>query len=425
LALVIQIVLAVVVLLALVATFLSAKNWHWGQVVLALGLFLSATGYAILAADMVRIHRNLRANIANNQERLADLESYNGALQRGTNDGNLMREALPADSPQRELSRDESTGAMPGINELQHRMHLITRLRGRVWRGVQPTGPLGENGQIEVAIPNPKPHGLAKDGIVYAFEAGDPTTANPLEGPQYLGEFRVRSTTADGAALTPTLRLDQRSGERLSRSQGPWNLYETMPVDQHKLFAGLPEENLRQWLPPASIEEYIRDGTPSTEDDDPWHIGWFDAEGKRVGPEGVDPQKHTAQYDRPLRDYALLFSGLARECVERIAEAKALTADNKKLRTALASAQRLGQLRTQEKQVLSKDLTGMLADRDVIQTLLARIQHLLSQATTALDQKLSANSRLASQYAEEQMGLKRQIDQFAPAPSGGPFLQSP
>ena len=38
-ALVIQIVLAVVVLLALVATWLSTKNWHWGQVVLGLGLF--------------------------------------------------------------------------------------------------------------------------------------------------------------------------------------------------------------------------------------------------------------------------------------------------------------------------------------------------------------------------------------------------
>lgn len=424
-ALVIQIVLAVVVLLALVATFLSAKNWHWGQVVLALGLFLASTGYAILAADTIRIHRNLRTNIAKNQAALADFQRSNNALQRGTNDEATMRKALPADSPQLELSREESAGWMPGINQLQHRMHLMTRLRGSAWRGVMPAGPLGENGQIEVTIPNPKPHGLAKDGIVYAFEAGNPTTANPSEGPQYLGEFRVLSVTDSGAILTPTLRLDRRAGERLSQSQGPWNLHETMPVDQHKLFADLPEEKLRQWLPSASVQQYIRDGTPATEDDDPWHIAWFDAEGKRIGPEAVDPKENTPKYDRPLRDYALMFSELARERVMRITEAKALTADNQKLQTTLASAKQLGKLRGQQQQELSKDLAGMRTDRDAIEALLAKIQHLLSQATTALDQKLATNARQASQYTAAQMDLKQQIDQFAPAPIGGPLLQAP
>jgi hypothetical protein len=278
-----------------------------------------------------------------------------------------------------------------------------------------------------VSIPNPKPHGLAQDGIVYVFEADNPKATNPAEGPQYLGEFRVQSVTNSGAVLAPTFRLDQRAGERLSRSQGPWNLYETMPVDQHKLFAGLTEEKLRQWLPSASVEEYIRDGTPTTEDDDPWHIAWFDAEGKRFspGPEGVDPQEHTSQYDRPLRDYAVLFSELARQRVLRITQAKALTADNKKLQTALTSAQQLGMLRKQQQQALAKDLAGMRADRDAIQALLAKIQQLLAQATTTLGQKLAVNARMASQYAAEQMDLKRQIDQFAPAPSGGPFLQTP
>ncbi len=424
-ALVIQIVLAVVVLLALVATFLSAKNWHWGQVVLALGLFLSAAGYAILAADTIRIHRNLRANIAKNQTLLNDFQLSNAALQHGTNDRALMRKALPADSPQLQRSQDESTGVMPGINQLQHQMHLVTRLRGRVWRGVTPAGPLGKDGQIEVAIPNPKPHGLNKNGIIYAFEAGNPKTASPAEGSQYLGEFRVLSVTDSGAVLTPTLRLDRRSGERLSRSQGPWNLYETMPVDQHKLFAGLPEEKLREWLPSASVEQYIRDGTPATEDDDPWHIAWFDTEGKRVGPEAVNTKENTPKYDRPLRDYALLFSELARTRVERIAAAKALTADNKKLQTALAKAQQLGELRKEQRQALSKDLAGIRSDRDAIEALLAKLQHLLTRTSTALDQELAANVRRGRQYTAEQMNLKQQIAQIAPAPGSGPLLQAP
>jgi len=425
LALVIQIALAIVVLLALVAAFLSAKNWHWGQVVLALGLFLTATGYVILAADTVRIHRNLRSRIAKNQAALTDLQTSNDVLQRGTGNEALMRKALPADSPRLELSQDDSAGPMPGINELQHRMYLVTRLRGRVWRGVKPAGPLGNRGQIEVAIPNPKPHGLAKDGIVYVFEAGIPRAANPMEGPKYLGEFRVLGVSDGGATLAPVLPLDRLACERLSRSKGPWNLYETMPVDQHKLFAGLPEEKLKQWLPQATIEQYLRDGTPSTEDDDPWHIAWFDAEGNRVASEAVDPQQHTSRYDRPLRDYALIFSQLARERVRRITEAKALTVDNQKLQATLTSARQMGKLREKQKQMLIEDLAGMRADRDAIESLLAKIQHLLSQTTTTLSQKLAANSRAARQYAEKQMGLKRQIDQIAPAPGSGPFLQTP
>jgi len=440
LALVIQIVLAVVVLLALVATFLSSKNWHWGQVVLALGLFLAATGYVILAADTIRIHRNLRSNIAKNKATLADFQLRNDALRRGTNQQSLMRKALPPKSPQGSLSRgslsrgslsrgslsqDQSAGVMPGISELEHRMHMLTRLRGRVWRGVKPAGPLGKTGQIEVVIPKPKPHGLAKDDIVYAFEAGNPNAANPSSGPQYLGEFGVQSVSDRGAVLAPTLRLDRRAAERLSRSQGPWNLYETMPVDQHKLFANLPEEKLRQWFPAATVDEYIRDGSAATNDDDPWHIAWYNAEGERVGPDAVDAKKDTRKYDRPLRDYALGFSELARQRVERIVAAKAITADNKKLQAALASAQQLGKLRQQEQQALSRDLAGMQADRDAIQALLGKIQHLLAQASTALDQKLAANARMARQYTVEQLALKEQIDQFTPAPAGGPFLQAP
>ncbi|MEO2045114.1 MAG: hypothetical protein ABGX16_00895 [Pirellulales bacterium] len=424
-ALVIQIVLAVVVLLALVATWLSTKNWHWGQVVLALGLFLTATGYAILAADTMRIHRNLRSNIAKNQTELANLQSRIGALQRGTNDESLKRKALPAESPQLEMTAEDVAGTMPGINELTHRMHLLTRLRGKVWRGVQPAGAPGENGQVEVTISAPTPHGLAKDSILYVFEAGNPMASNPLEGRQYLGEFRVQGDTDGGVVLVPIHTLDPLAGERLSRSEGPWNLHESMPIDQHELFASLTEEQLRHWLPEATVEEYIRDGTPATVDDDPWHIAWFDDEGNRVGPEATNQQEHTSKYDRPLRDYAPLISELARVQVERIAAAKALTADNKKLQAALASAKELGQLHVQQQQVLSQDLAGMRADRAAIEALLTQIQHLLAQATTALDHKLASNIRLANQYVAEQMALKGQIDQLAPASSSEPLLQGP
>ena len=123
------------------------------------------------------------------------------------------------------------------------------------------------------------------------------------------------------AKLTPDRRFRGRRGARTPPPKE--RSARQTPEEMRELFADLPEEKLRQWLPSASVQQYIRDGTPTTEDDDPWHIAWFDAEGKRVGPEAVDPKENTPKYDRPLRDYALLFSELARERVERITEAKA------------------------------------------------------------------------------------------------------
>jgi hypothetical protein len=408
--LVIQIVLAVVVLVALIATFLSSKNWHWGQVVLALGLFLAAVGYTILAADVVRIQRNLRSRIPTNEEKLAKFERQNEALLHGSGDPKLIGSLFAGESPV-----DQSAERIDGIGQLEHRMHLMTRVRGRVWRGVMPAGPMSDSGQIEVTIPKPKPHGLTKETILYAFEKGNPNAASPDQGPQYLGEFRVESTSEGGAVLVPILQMDQRVADRLASSEGPWSLYETMPIDRHDLFAGIPEEVLMQSLPPESVEEYVRQGSPATEDDDQWHSAWFNAAGQRVGPEDTD-QHETRRFDRPLRDYAFMFSETAHQRVLLINQARALIADNKKLQDALASAKEMNKKRQQQLQLLTEDLAGMRADRQAIQSFLEKIRHQLEQVNTKLDQTLAENGRLVREYTLEQLALIDTINRRAPAP---------
>ncbi len=417
-ALVIQIILAVAVLIALATSILSAKNWHWSQVLLALGLFLMATGYAILAADVMRIHRNLRDKIPDNQAKLDDFLNRNEALRHGTEDAALMGRLFDEQSP-----LDESEEKMSGLGQLRHRLHMVSRERGRVWRGVNPAGPLAKNGQIEITISHsqttgpqsqgPQSHGLVKDSIVFAFESGNPSAANPLEGPQYLGEFRVVSVTDSGAMLAPILRLNNRTGQRIDNSGGPWNLYETMPIDRHKIFVGLPEEALRQMLPPASVDEYLRHGTPATDDDDPWHSAWYNADGNRVGPEDTD-QHETRKVDRPLRDYAYLFEEMALERVGLIAQANALRSDNEKRQKTLASAEQMTQFREQQRQALTEDLTGMQADRGAIQSHLEKIQRQLTLVVAKLDQTLAENSRLAERYALDQLALAQRIDAQAP-----------
>jgi len=298
------------------------------------------------------------------------------------------------------------SGEKVGLLDLEHRLKMISRERGRVWRGVQPAGEVDDQGVVQVEIAQPTPHGLEKDAIVYVFEAGGAFEAgevNPTDssaGRQYLGEFRVTE-----------------AGERLASSQGPWSLYETMPADRHKLYAGLEEEQLRQLLPADSLDEYLRHGTPATADDDEWHKIGLNENDERVGPENLD-QAVKFLYDRPLRDYAYLFSELAQQRVVLQASRQAVAQDLVKLAEALQSAEQLGTFREQQRTALASDLTGMQGDRLAIETHRDLVQHQLTHAKQLIERLLARNSELADRLTQRQMGLLESINRAAPAPSG-------
>jgi len=387
LTLVLQIVVAVALLTALVTAIISTKNWHWSQVVLVLFILLFGTVAMFLGAEVFRVHRNLRAGVPRLEKDLATAEQETTRLLKGT----------PAE---------------PGILELVHQLKIVNRERGRVWRGVLPTSEVSNEGRVTAEIPNPKPHGLGQDTIVYAFEQGEPT-----EGPQYLGEFQVVESNADGVVLEPILLIDQRTGERLAASEGPWSLYETMPADRHSLYADLTEEQLRQMMPEESVEEYVRQGTEATPDDDQWHVIGLDENDERVGPEEMD-RAVKRLYDRPLRDYAFLFDNFARERAVAEAARKAVTEDNAMLEAALASAEKLAKFREQEKVALAGDLDGMKQDRAAAEAHRDVVLLQLSNAQRLIDQLLADNSLRAQELSERQMRWIDQIDQVAPAPEG-------
>jgi hypothetical protein len=387
LTLVLQIVLAVALLMALVTVILSAKNWHWSQVVLVLFILIFGTTALFLGAEVYRINRNLRAGIPRLEQQLADAQQQTDRLLKGTNEE-------------------------PGIRELEHRLRLVTRERGRVWRGVTPAGEVADDGRVTVKVPHPQPHGLAEDTIVYAFETGDPG-----ENKQYLGEFRVVDANADGVTLEPILLIDQRTGERMAASEGPWSLYETMPVDRHSLFAGFSEEQLREMLPEQSVEEYIRQGAEATPDDDQWHVIGLDENDQRVGPDEMDKAVKRL-YDRPLRDYAYLFEEFAREKAVLLANEQAVAQDNAMLEAALASAKELSQFREAEKAALASDLDGMEQDLAAVEKHRDLVLRQLSNAKKLIADYLADNSFRARQLTQRQMRRLSQIDATAPPPEG-------
>lgn len=385
--LVLQIVLAVALLMALVTVILSAKTWHWSQVVLVLFILIFGTTALFLGAEVYRINRNWRAGIPRLEKQLADAEQLKERLIKGADDE-------------------------PGIRELEHRLQLVMRERGRVWRGVTRAGEVEDSGRVSVDVPNPKPHGLSEDTIVFAFETGDPG-----EEKQYLGEFRVVETSDDGVVLDPILVIDQRTGERLAASDGPWSLYETMPVDRHTLYAGLTEEQLREMLPEESVEEYVRQGSEATPDDDEWHVIGLDDNGERVGPDEMD-QAVKRLYDRPLRDYAYLFEEFGRERAVLLAAQEASIEDNAKLEAALTSAKALSEFREAEKTALASDLNGMEVDLAAVEKHRDVVLRQLSNAQKLITELLANNSARARQLTERQMLWMSQIDASAPAPEG-------
>ncbi len=391
-ALVLQIVLAIVLLMGLVSIFLATKNWHWSWVTIVAFILLSSLGYLILATETMRIHRNLRTNLARLEQQITTLEQQNIVLQRGAGTDT------------------------PGIVQIKHQLQMLTRERGRAWRQVAPAGAPDAQGRFPVTIENPKPHGLTVDTIVYGFEAGPSNPADPADGKQYLGEFRVIEVNENGAVLESINLLDQRTGERIARSAAPWSLYETMPIDRYKTFAGLSEEEIRKLLPDAMVAEYLHHDQEATDKDNPRDVVGVDENGQILKPEEMGNAARKV-YRRPLIDYAFLFADLTRKKVELMAKVDAVREDNVKLEAAIASAKKLGTFREEEKTLMSSDLAGMQADRQAIETHLQMVKRQLDNAKKLIDELLATNTDLANELAQREASLKQMIDATAPAPA--------
>ncbi len=419
--LVLRILLAVIVVVGLITVIMSVKNWHWAQMLLLLAIFFSGIGSLVLGLEVYRIHRNIRREMPGLEDKLAEVEQKNEALKDGTRDEALAGQIF-AEMP----FNFEAESRMPGMGVWTRRLQDQARQRGRVWRGVTPTAPIDPTTQrVPVSITQPQPSGLEQDAIVYMFEQGEPNAADPGQGAQYLGEFRVVEARPDGATLEAVIKLDDVTGARVLNSQKPWALYETMPADRHELYAGLTEEELRQRVHPASVDEYIRHGTEApkpnaSEAFDPT-IMMVDEAGRRVGPDDAAKAQKWL-YERQLRDYAYLFSAANRHYVELRAHRDALQEDLKKLAAANAIAEKFGAQRTEEKQALAGDLEHMEQDRQAAETLLANVQSLLANAGQQLTAARAENTRLAAQLAAEQLKMLEAVNSRAPAAESGALL---
>jgi hypothetical protein len=403
------IIVVLVIVAALVLAYFAVRTWHWGYVTVVVGLVLAGAGFYVLSAETLRTTAILRTNY---EKLKADLDRVNGqitALEEGTRNREIINQLRSL-----ELKMPDEADSIPSISKLEHEVRLLTQARGPVWRGATKAGVDRQAGMLQVTIAAPTPPGLLPTSVVYVFEEGEVVQPDPRRVSQYLGEFHVSQVAGQNVSLTPALELADAQWQRLTDSRQPLVIYETMPPDQHQLFAGLSEDDLRQKLPAASVEEYVRHGKAPEASDDPLRkAGYDEAEnGKRVPPESAEAAART-EYQRRLRDYAVELRNLTERRAVLTTERAGVTLDNQRVVAATESAKQLGAFRQDEANKLTSDLTGLARDRQAVERLLTMVEQQVTTIRTLLDQTLQENSRLVRELAALQSAAASALNEPA------------
>ncbi len=322
-----------------------------------------------------------------------------------------MTRASAAPEPAEEESEEERE--MRGIKELRLALHRIYIDRGRAWEQTEPQRPDPQTGQVVVGVSMPEPHGITDKMVLYAFEQSD-----GRENPEYLGEFKVTGVAEGQIQMQPTMEMTQVELERLSRSNGPWILYERMPVDRHQLFADYDEDQLRAMLPESSLTDYLKDGQQASWGDvADWGVNGdvVDESGKPlVDEEGQPLEGVQGTFVRRLRDYELIFQGAVADRVEFVDLIAAAERDKKYMEAAAADAARQEQFRRQHLQEVEAKLQKVARERDAVSAHQRRLQAKVAAVGQTVDQLMASNKATAGRIAEIQLEAARRIDARTP-----------
>ena len=396
-------VLGLSLLGSFVACYFCSKTWHWAQVLLGETVFLLSLAFLILAGEVFRIQGVYGPKNVKNLAQIEKLEPLVNALQFGTEDQRIINTLENQDVPVRmaEGSLDEDgeldeAARMLSVRELDHRLGMVTRARGRMWRDASIASVNPDS--LTLTVPAPDPHGIKTGAIIYAFEQGAPAALGQ-RGPIYIGEFRVTGSGPQQVQIQPASELDERQIQKLAKTQPPWILYENMPLDQYpdgqlQILAGTTPAELQKLIPQQSLEEYVRHGSPAEADDDEWHRVGYDEEGKVLDPSNWGAAVKFV-YQRSLRDYNLLFQEYSKRYTQMEADYNALTADNKQLEKTLASAKKLQSAHEQRQQALNGDLAGVTRDRTAMEAHSTQVTTQLGNAQALLSDVVKQNAELA------------------------------
>lgn len=192
---------------------LSAKAWHWVNIVFLSLCFLTAVGVIYATAKVLEARR---ADMLQVQKLEADLERIEQQIEQTVYGPGLSFEYDPE--------------SLRGLSE---RLALQTAARGRVWK----------HGTVEVQdanrifkfagqrVLNPENPNALQDMTMFAF--ADREFEGELYPVLFVGIMKVVSETADALTLEPVFIADSQEYQAPSNT---WTLFEKAPTDQRDAF---------------------------------------------------------------------------------------------------------------------------------------------------------------------------------------------
>jgi len=311
-----------------------------------------------------------------------------------------------------------------GIRQTKLELEKVLLDRGRVWYNCTPeaTPQTAQTGEVRVTTDLPDPHGITVDTVLYVFEQ------TPVEqGGAYLGAFVADQVAAKQVALKPAFKFTAAELQRLSRSQGPWVMYDKLPADNYYLFADLDEDQLRKLLPAESVEEYLHHGEEASwEDVEQWGVDGVvvDENGlPLLDDQGRKIPNRDGVFRRRLRDYAaLLHAAPYGEQYDALIPSRRsrqtlltdliaiMQRDVQFMQAAAADAKRQVTFRQNEIASLKADLAKIRAERDAVAAHRQRLEQKLKELKAFVEKMLEQNRTMAAQIARIQLEAARRIE---------------
>jgi hypothetical protein len=206
-------IIGLVFIILIVFTVLSAKTWHWVNIVFVNLCFLAAVG---AAAGMAQVF-----DMKYTQQK--DFEASEKMLETNREAARLAVYGSP----------DAIGYARGSLRGIAHELNLANTGQGRVWSG----GTIAAAGtnrtfQFPTARPDDPAEQVAlKDVILYAFADG------MIDGqpyPQtYIGTVMVAAESPASVTLKSIFVAD---GKQWTQPTTTWSLFEKMPMDRHHTF---------------------------------------------------------------------------------------------------------------------------------------------------------------------------------------------
>jgi hypothetical protein len=310
-----------------------------------------------------------------------------------------------------------------GVAQLLAARDVLKVGRSRMWFGTVNAAAIDEANQtvsVQIVTNEPKadliPHGIKDQAQLFLFSNPPFDALNKAKSVfdknnhRYLGEFAVTGLVVgpeglpatSALPLKATLPLTTEEWQQIRQGGADIVLYDAMPSDQHDVFLGASEQEIRNFLPDSSVEQYLADG----KDIEKFPNLKADPELSLSVEDGVDPTGAKVKlFRRPLRRYDHIF----RDAAERLVDINnELLVVSKEFEYAVRAEKRgveEGMKLDANKIAAQEELKVLQREQAIAKAHLDTLNKQVADLTQELKNQLATNKRLTEEIAGRKTAL--------------------